>query len=75
MFFLHNIEMFLCNFRIRTRTFGCRHAVAGHQARDLGQDLGAVQLVISVEHFSFGRGFVLSQILGDLVSQDLVIGS
>ena len=42
-------------FRIQTRTFGCRHSVAGHQARDLGQDLGAVQLVTSVESVSVER--------------------
>jgi hypothetical protein len=44
--------------------FGLGHLVAGHQARDLGQDLGSVQLVISVEsvlvkRLGFGRGFVL----------------
>jgi hypothetical protein len=82
MFFLHNVfKMFLCYFR----GFGLGHSVVGQQAHDLGQDRGAVQLVISVESvsverigfgrgFILGRGFVLGRILGDLVSRDLVIG-
>jgi hypothetical protein len=40
--------------------FGLGFLVAGHQARDLGQDLGAVQLVISVESVSVKQiGFVI----------------
>ncbi len=44
--------------------FGLGHSVAGHQAHDLGQDRGAVQLVISIESVSVERigsgwGFVL----------------
>ena len=52
MFFLHNIKCFcvILGFRL-----GCGHSVAGHQARDLGQDLGAMQLVISVESVSVER--------------------
>ncbi len=64
MFFLHNVFKMFVLFS----GFGLGHSVAGHQARDLGQDLGqnlgAMQLVISVESVSvkqigFGRGFVL----------------
>ena len=51
MFFLHNVFKMFVLFS----GFGLGHSVAGHQARDLGQDLGAMQLVISVESVSVER--------------------
>ena len=51
MFFLHNVFKMFVLFS----GFGLGHSVVGHQARDLGQDLGAMQLVISVESVSVER--------------------